>query len=229
MHKDLVLLHGALGSAKQFAKLEDSLKNSFTIHKLDFPSHGENTNTLENFGIQQFSDYLKNFLSEKKIIKPFVFGFSMGGYVAMYLESIIPGTFEKIFTLGTKYKWDSETLAKEAAMLDANSMIEKFPDYANYLDKLHPGIGWRELMKLTSEMMLNLGANPVLTDKHISEIQIPCRVSIGDKDKMVTLDETFKVFKMLKLGSLLVLPETQHPLERVNTLRLSYELKSFFQ
>ena len=229
MQKDLVLLHGALGSAKQFSNLEESLKNNFKIHKLDFTSHGSSSIVSDNFGIEQFADDLKIFMGVRKLSKPFVFGFSMGGYVAMYLESITPGTFEKILTLGTKYNWDSETSAKEAAMLDANSMIEKFPDYANYLEKLHSGIGWKELMKLTSEMMLNLGANPVLTDKHFSEIQIPCRVSIGDKDKMVTLDETVKVYKKLKLGSLLVLPETQHPLERVNTLRLSYELNSFFQ
>lgn len=228
MHKDLILLHGALGSAKQFSKLEESLKNNFTIHKLDFQSHGDNSVNSDDFGINQFANDLKKFIDDKNLVKPFVFGFSMGGYVAMYLESISPGTFDKIFTLGTKYKWDSETSAKEAAMLDADLMQEKFPDYANYLDKLHFGIGWKELMKLTVEMMLNLGAIPILTNELISKIEIPCRISIGDKDKMVTLEETVSVFKTLQKGSLLVFPETQHPFERVNNVRLNFELISFF-
>ena len=50
---------------------------------------------------------------------------------------------------------------------------------------------------------------------------------LGDRDKMVTLDETVEVYKNLPQAQLAILPNTPHPIEKVNTDRLASEIKSF--
>ena len=52
-------------------------------------------------------------------------------------------------------------------------------------------------------------------------------VVLGDRDKMVTLDETLEVYKNLPNAQLAVLPNTPHPIEMINTGRLASELKAF--
>lgn len=83
-------------------------------------------------------------------------------------------------------------------------------------------------MQQTASMMQGLSKHP-LTESDFKNIEIPVRLSVGDCDLMVSLNETQQTFKALKNGSLLVLPDTQHPFEKVNVDRLCYELKLFLK
>jgi hypothetical protein len=50
---------------------------------------------------------------------------------------------------------------------------------------------------------------------------------IGDKDSMVTLEETIEVYGQLKNANLAVLSNTEHPLEKINMEKLAQEIKIF--
>jgi hypothetical protein len=50
---------------------------------------------------------------------------------------------------------------------------------------------------------------------------------LGDRDKMVSLDETTEVYVNLPSAQLAILPNTAHPIEMVNQARLAYEIRSF--
>lgn len=60
-----------------------------------------------------------------------------------------------------------------------------------------------------------------------SAITIPCLIMIGDKDKMITLDETLAVYKNLPNAQMAMLPDTQHPIEQVNIQGLAFMTKQF--
>ena len=45
---------------------------------------------------------------------------------------------------------------------------------------------------------------------------------------MITLEETTDVFHQLENGSLIVLPDSKHPIEKVPVTRLAFELNAFF-
>ena len=76
--------------------------------------------------------------------------------------------------------------------------------------------------------MINLGNSPALPLTALAEIQQPVLISVGDKDNMVTLEETIAAYRSIKNGQLLVLPQTQHPFEKVNMERIAGEIKSYF-
>jgi hypothetical protein len=50
---------------------------------------------------------------------------------------------------------------------------------------------------------------------------------LGDRDKMVTLEETVTVYKNLLNAQLCILPNTPHPLEQVNVDLLAYVIYTF--
>ena len=83
--KDIILLHGAIGATDQLLPLSKSLAaKGFKVHCLCFSGHG----TLafnELFSIEQFAAELYQFIIEKNLLEPDIFGYSMGGYVALYL------------------------------------------------------------------------------------------------------------------------------------------------
>ena len=135
-----------------------------------------------------------------------VFGYSMGGYVAMYLARRKPALFGKIFTFATKLDWNPQGAAREVRMLDVPTILEKVPKFAQMLADHHHGNDWQEHLQRTAAMMLQLGEQPALMEDDFAALEMPVRMGIGDRDTMVTLEETIAAYRRLPNGQLL-LPE----------------------
>ncbi len=228
MKSDLILLHGAVSSEKQFDTLLPLLNKKFDVHLFSFPGHGGKEIPSEPFSIDLFASALVNYLQKEKISTASVFGYSMGGYVALYLASRQPLLFNKIFTLGTKLEWTEEIASKETAQLNPEKIEAKVPAFAEALKKLHAPGDWKAVLHKTSEMLLQLGRNPALTEKDFQKIKIPVLVGLGDGDKMVSSTESENAVKHLEHGRLLVLPDTPHVFEKVNINVLAGHLNDFF-
>lgn len=225
--KPLVLLHGALGCASQLEMLVPLLEPLYSVHVFEFYGHGKRSEDPQPLKIEDMAQELERYLKKEGIQEPFLFGYSMGGYVALYLESRNPGKFSKIACLGTKFEWNPLTASKEANQLNPEVLVESFPAFARELESRH-GLFWKSLLEKTATMMNALGNHPVLTEKELLNIQIPCRIFLGEKDRMVSIEESTWAVSKLTNGKLEVLPDTPHPLERVDSHMLARQLRSFF-
>lgn len=213
--KHIVLLHGAIGATDQLEPLATALEQKqFRVHRFSFSGHG-NVPFRNQFGIGQFAAELEEFMQEHSLEKPAIFGYSMGGYVALYVAKTKPALLGSIITLGTKFAWSPEIAAKEINMLDANTILEKVPKFAEALKARH-GAGWQTLLQKTAEMMTTLGREPALKEEDFPVIEPNVLMGLADHDTMVSLDETLHVFKALKQADLYMLPRTKHPIETVS-------------
>ncbi|MES1224232.1 MAG: alpha/beta hydrolase [Bacteroidota bacterium] len=226
MKTPLLLLHGALGSAAQFRDFENLLAKEFNILKLDFCGHGKNDAHPGELSIDLFTGDVLKFLDIKKTGPVSIFGYSMGGFVALDLALLYPEKVKKIFTLATKFAWSPETAQAETKLLDPEKIKEKVPAFAAHLQKLH-GEKWEQLMKQTAGMMLQLGNTNPLALSELSKIKTSTTLSLGDKDKMVTLEETQAAHQALSNSALLLFPDTPHPWEQVNPNLVAKELIQF--
>jgi pimeloyl-ACP methyl ester carboxylesterase len=224
--ENLLLLHGAIGSKEQLTSLAHHFNAHFNLHTLNFSGHGGSP-FAEAFSIEQFSNDVLNYLNENDIDRISIFGYSMGGYVAMYFAKFFPKRVNKIITLATKFLWTTEIAEKEIKLLNASKIMEKLPAFAELLKKLHHPNDWKIVLEKTASMMLGLGTNNCLTQTDYKEITTPTLIMIGDKDSMVTLEETIEVYGQLKNANLAVLSNTEHPLEKINMEKLAQEIKIF--
>lgn len=223
--KNLIILHGALGAKIQLEELIPKLAPHFNVHTFDFDGHGTKSDTEGDFSIERFAQNLKNFMEQHEIQKPLVFGYSMGGYVALRLESLeTTRTFEKVVTLGTKFDWNKEGSEKEAELLNAGKIEEKVPAYASYLKSLHGEKQWKTVLEKTAKMMLELGKKPSLRPYDFHHIQIPVHLLRGSLDTMVTEDETTNVQELLANGTFHQIPDWKHPIDKIPTEDLAQEL-----
>lgn len=225
--KDLLLLHGAIGAKSQFSELVRTLKSQYKIHALNFSGHG-GAAMSEAFSIEQFADEVLDYLNANQISKIDIFGYSMGGYVALYLAKNQPERIRGIFTLATKFEWTPEIAERETKMLKAEKIAEKIPVFAAQLENRHAPNDWKTVLSKTAEMMIGLGAHNPLSPEDFKTIENTVRIGIGDKDMMVTLEETIAVYRSLPNATLVVFPDTQHPIEKVSTERLASGLQDFF-
>jgi pimeloyl-ACP methyl ester carboxylesterase len=222
----IIFLHGALGSHNDLEPLSEKLKSyGFQTHLFSFSGH--NQKSFENsFGIEQFSEELEKYILEQNIIRTHVFGYSMGGYVALHLAKSKPQLLDKIITLGTKFKWTTEVIEKETRILNADAMMQKIPAFAGMLKDKH-GQNWDNLLSKTAEMMRDIGSSDYLDHTSLTKIENAVLVGLGDKDKMVSYEETFNVFKSLPNAGMFMLPNTPHQIEAANTEILSKIISEF--
>jgi len=226
---DLVLLHGALGASTQFDALACGLEPHFRIHLLDFEGHGSAAPRGRPFRILFFAANVLELLDSKGIECPLLFGYSMGGYVALHIALEHPTRVMRVATLGTKLRWDRETASREAARLDPDVMRAKVPKFADALAARHERAGgWERVLADTADLLREIGERPLLSDADFARIAQPVRIIVGDRDATAGVDESAAASRSLIDGSLTVLADTPHPLGQVDMTRLVPILVDFF-
>ncbi|GAB5526762.1 MAG: hypothetical protein Roseis2KO_46340 [Roseivirga sp.] len=223
--KSLILLHGALGSETLFDPLAQQLENEYKIYSFNLSGHGKAPFNEKGFGIEVFAQELSAFRASKQLVKPTIFGYSMGGYIALYLEALQPGSFEKILTLGTKFGWNPEAAGKEASRLNPEIIAQKVPAFADMLAVRH-GDQWSTLLEATAGMMKALGHKPLLSQSVLSAVQIPVTIMRGDQDQMVSREESEAAVTDLPNATYVELPDTLHPIEKTAPALLAAKIKA---
>jgi uncharacterized protein YaeQ len=114
-------------------------------------------------------------------------------------------------------------------MLSPAKIEDKVPAFAKLLEERHAPEDWKQVIHKTAEMMINLGKHNELTYEELGSIANEVTVAVGDRDNMVSISETERAYKYLKNGRMIVMPDTVHPIEKVDLERLKIELQSFFR
>jgi len=218
----LILLHGAIGSRQQLQKLSESLSTNFEVQTFNFSGHGGEP-FANDFSIAQFANELLHFVQTNYSEPVNIFGYSMGGYVALYAALQKPSLFSKIITFATKYEWNNEIAAKETKLLVPEKIEEKIPAFAKKLEERHAPNNWKLVLHRTQNLMIALAENPLLNSSNLSKIKTPVMVLLGDSDEMVTLQETKLLADSLPFAQLKILQNTKHHIEKLD-IELSVKL-----
>lgn len=224
--QNILLLHGALGSEKSFEALSTHLKVSFNVYTFDFIGHGTNSHDKE-ISAELLCNQLITFIEKNHLEGIAVFGYSMGGYIALLACSNRPELFGKISTLATKYDWNDAITQNELKQLDALHNLDVNHPFIHQLKEFHGAFNYTNCINLTGQLMLELGKYQPLHAKRFAKINNKVLLLIGASDKMVSIEETREVAKHLQQAEMKVLPDTRHPLDKVDLHLLTEEITQY--
>lgn len=214
----VLVVHGALGSGAQMQPVADALTDSQQFARVltvELPGHGD-TPADAGFGMAPFMTALADAIHGAGLVRPLVFGYSMGGYVGLLLEAQAPGTLGGLVTLGTMLHWTPEIAARAAARLNPAVLRAKVPAFADALEARHRGAGgWERVLTDTATLLTGLGAAPPLTDNVLRAVACPVHLLVGSKDDTVTLEETTRAASRMPHARASLLDAVPHPIERV--------------
>jgi len=215
-----ILLHGALGSAAQLEILQAQMPEGQDAVALDFPGHGK-ASSNEPFSMRLFADSVLKFLDEKNVAQAEIFGYSMGGYVALWLAWKHPERVCSVTTYGTKLEWNPEVAAGMSRMFDPEKIEAKAPQLAESLAKTHGAEHWKTLCQNTAKFLHDLGNGLGLPPEAFGNIQCPVSIGWGDLDNVVTEAESRKVAEAIPKGLFEILPGGRHLIEQVDAAQLA--------
>ncbi|MFZ9001863.1 MAG: alpha/beta fold hydrolase [Bacteriovoracaceae bacterium] len=223
---DILFLHGALGTKDQVKPFLPYFQNSDKVHSFNFEGHGGCSLSGELL-IDNMLEQTLQYCDDNNLKEVSIFGYSLGGYVGTCLALKKPSLVQKLFTYGTRYQWNPDVASKETKLLVPEKIKIKVPHFASYLEKLH-GKDWPILVEKTAALLKQLGQNDQLSLEKLNNISCPFRVAVGDRDSIVSLVKNYEVSKAVKNGSFLVLPKTEHPIEKVDHKSLGTFLNQFY-
>jgi pimeloyl-ACP methyl ester carboxylesterase len=189
-----------------------------SVLNMELPGHG-GTGLPPGvpFSMRAFAMALQECIHREGLNRPVVFGYSMGGYVALLLEHLAPGTIGGVVTLGTMLHWTPDTARKAASRLDSTIIRTKVPAYAEVLAARHAQAGgWELLLERTSSLLLELGDDPLLTRDTLCAVHCPVHLLVGGRDDTVSLEETTTAASYLPRARASLLPDMPHPIEKVD-------------
>ena len=225
MKTPLLLLHGALGSKEQLLSLQEIISIKREVFTTDFEGHGS-ARSDKDFSIELFSGNVVQLLKDYNNSKVDIFGYSMGGFVALNVAHKYPTLVNRIITLGTKFEWTPNFAEKEVKMLNPEQIEIKVPNFANRLEQLH-GENWKNVVSKTALMMKKLGDSPDLGQRDFQHIRNTVLICLGEFDKMATIEESKCVASWLPSGSFQSIPDFEHPIEAVSQDRLASIINDF--
>ncbi len=221
MNQPILLLHSALGAEAQLFPLKTELeKQGHEVFTLNFSGHGGTAFSNNGFDIEVFADDVDRFINEHALSDIHIFGYSMGGYVAIWYALHHPNKISKITTLGTKFDWSPESAAQEVKKVNPEKIEEKIPAFARILEKRHAPNDWKELLNKTATMMKGLGDQPLVHEDNLPNIYCPVTIGLGELDDMADKTYSEKVSSILPKGKFVFLLNTPHPIEKISGEKL---------
>lgn len=214
-----IALHGALGTAAQFDALL-ALPDAPPLTPINFPGHAGVPCDVP-FSNAVFADAVFDQMEKMGAAQTDLFGYSMGGYVALWMAWKYPEKIRKVVTLNTKLDWTPETAARMTGMFDTEKITAKAPQMAEAFARAHAPGDWLEVAQKTARFLLELGNGAAIPEEGFSAITCPVTILRGDNDSVVTEGECRQVAGWIPSCSYAEVPNSKHPMELVDIQALT--------
>jgi len=210
----LVVLHGALGSTElETDRLVTHWEKAFRVIALDFSGHGASASSTGTSTWDTYTDDVTALLEHLDLQDVRLFGFSMGGGVALAAAARHSDRVSRVAAHATNVQWAPDDVDRMVPpMLTA---IEN-PDghWATRLAETH-GSSWRDLVHQLVGFTRGLPDNRI-SDEVLASIRQPALISAGDADRYFDVRHAVHLYRALPDARLWIVPGLDHPIQRVD-------------
>ncbi len=224
----LLVLHGALGSTElETDRLIRVWERDFRVVGLDLPGHGRSGTLSEP--APTWEPYVASSLTalERLGLGPLpVFGFSMGGGVALALARQRPDVVTRLAVHGVNVQWDRAEVEAMVGPMDPGAMEAEHPFWARRLAEVHGADRWRPLVAQMIAFTRRLPETP-MPDDDLAQIAVPTLVSAGDRDRFFDVRHAVGLWRALPDARLQVLPGLDHPIQGVDVPTFAAGVRDF--
>lgn len=180
--RPLVLLHGGLGSTSMFGDNLKALAKHYKVIAVDLQGHGRTADIDRPLSVELMADDVAALIQHLKLGKADVFGYSLGGGVALLVGIRHPEVVNKLVIVSTAFRRNAfypEILAQQGQVNEgAAEMMKQTPMYQGYVAVAPRPQDFPRLLKKIGEAM----KQDFDFSKQISSLQAPTMVMAADAD-----------------------------------------------
>ncbi|HYH97929.1 alpha/beta hydrolase [Hyalangium sp.] len=180
--RPLVLLHGGLGSTSMFGDNLKALAKHRKVIAVDLQGHGRTADIDRPLSVELMADDVAALIQHLKLGRVDVFGYSLGGGVALQVGARHPEVVNKLVIVSAVFRRNAyypEILAQQGQVNEgAVEMMKQTPMYQGYVAVAPRPQDFPRLLKKIGEAM----QQDFDFSKQISSLQAPTLVMAADAD-----------------------------------------------
>jgi len=222
----LVMLHGGLGSIRDFDVLQEHVASDFRVIGIDFRGHGKSKLGDMPLSYAQYQSDVQDVLSYLGILKYSLFGFSDGGIVGYRLAAETQEV-TCLMTLGSGWRLSANDPSIDILRgLTADFWSEKFADDVAYYNASNPDPNFPNLVDVVKSVWLDTteAGHPA---NLVENIRCPTLIMRGDNDFLFSLEEAVALKAKISNASFANLPLTAHASHQESPELVAKIIKSF--
>ena len=226
----LLVLHGALGSTEmETDRLIRVWERDFRVIGMDLPGHGRSapletpSPAWSRFATDAITAY-----ESLKLGPAAVFGFSMGGGVALGLALRRPDLVTRLAVHGVNVQWDRAEVEAMVGPMDVATMQAAQPFWARRLAEVHGADRWQALVAQMIAFTRGL-PDAWMTDAELAQIAVPTLVSAGDADRFFDVRHAVGLYRAIPDARLRVIPGLDHPIQGVEVPTFAAGIRDFLR
>lgn len=224
----VLFLHGAAGSTRsETAPLMQRLEPTFHLVGVDLSGHGASAFPSDgDLSLDLFAEDARATLEALNLSSAHVFGFSLGGGVALHLAQRTPALVDRLAVFQTNVNWTQTQTERMLRRLDIDALKGRAPDLADQLRARHDSTP-RLLEQLRTFVQALPDASEELT-QGLSKLSSPTLVGAVDRDPLFGPDAPQALHQQLPNARLTILPGEHHNLAKAPLPLLSSLLQQHF-
>jgi len=210
--KPIILLHGWGTNSNTFYDLINYIKNDYLVYAIDLPGFGKSNEPKKPYSLNDYVDFLEEFIKALQIEKPVILGHSFGGRIAIKYAS-------KSSNIGKLILVDSAGI-KPHLTLNKRFKILRYKFLKFYYKALKDATRFNQLTKeagsidykSSSEVMKGTLVRVVNEDlkKHIKKIKCETLLIWGSDDASTPLKDAKYMNKHISNSGLVVFDDCGH-------------------
>ena len=194
--------------------LVDAVRAEVDAYTPNMLAHGGRP-VPKHITIEDLATDIIAYMDEQHLSHAYVFGYSSGACLALYLARHFPERFDGVCTLAAKYVFDPKTVAHWMYLTNPERLGRPGNKRAAELAETHAPQDWVEVTNSNRRLFEEYGLNPPLLEKDLRAIPIPALLFSSDKDQLVPLSETLALGKLIADSRVVTFAGQAHPLSIV--------------
>ncbi|HLO49753.1 MAG TPA: 2-succinyl-6-hydroxy-2,4-cyclohexadiene-1-carboxylate synthase [Kamptonema sp.] len=244
----ILFLHGFMGKSHDFNAVISLLSENFYCLAVDLPGHGK-TRAIggeDYYTMSNTAEALITLLDDLKIEKCFLFGYSMGGRLALYMSLYFPSRFDKVVlesaSPGLKHKSEREQRLQADLQLAykletsnfkdfllnwySQPLFKSLKDYPDFEQLIEGKLDNNPIELAKSLRNLGTGNQPSLWQQ-LEKNKIPLLLLVGEYDDKF-IDINTQMASLCPTAKLEIIPKTGHNIHWENMNELVALMKQFY-
>ena len=226
----LVMVHGAGGRSQIWRRQVLGLNDIANTLALDLPGHGKTVGKSSS-NVEAYAQWLGQILKELQLGPIFLMGHSLGGAIVQNSALLYPTLLKGIILVGTGPKLPVNPALLEGLASNFEKTVDTINGYAfaSGTDPLMVEEGARFMKEAGPNTVRDgfLASDGFNMEGSLSEIDLPCLILCGEKDKMTSVQLSISLNQGIRGSVLQILPSAGHMLMIESTDAFNARVRDF--
>jgi non-heme chloroperoxidase len=234
----IILLHGGGDSWHSWLRVLPLIPPQYRVYAITLRGHGLSDHPHSGYARVDFAHDIIAFIDQLHIEKPVIAGHSLGTMVAQAIAVIAPDHVSKLVLAGSPARIPKTATVEEITKRQSKPTVDvdfardfQFSTVYSPIPADFAEIVVADAAKLQDYVWhgIKVGLSGDHFEDQLSKIQAPTLVLWGEKDTLVTREETDLLLSKVKTATLKVYPNTGHGVHWERPEEFTKDLVEFIQ